>query len=154
MFEETALELYCHKDVRMALPAQRTMWQDAVLMIANAKKEKPGRVCAEGSPFPYISLIPSRSPQPWTLHRLGAASGRCRPKSQHQSPMNFSTSFFSFFVHLFHILLASTGIFNHDFYNLIMHFILWNLKCLFSGTVSWSSSWDSKLEFFGGVYLF
>lgn len=92
VFEETALKLYSHKDVRMALPAQRTMWQEAV-MIANAKKEKPRRVRAEGSLSPDIFLIPSPSPQPWRLHRLGASSGRCWPKSQHQSPMYLSTTF-------------------------------------------------------------
>lgn len=85
-FEETALELYSHK---------RTMWQEAV-MIDNAKKEKTGRVCAEGNLSPPISLIPSFSPQPWTCHRLGASSDRCWQKSQHQSPMNFSSSFFFF----------------------------------------------------------
>ena len=50
VFEETALELYCHKGLRTALLAQRTLWQGGML-IANAKKEKSGKACrAESIP--------------------------------------------------------------------------------------------------------
>lgn len=93
--EETGLELYCHKDVRMAVPAWRMMRQAAVL-VASAKKEKPGRERAEGTLSPDVFLVPSLSPQPWTHHRTGASSSKCWPKSQQQLPINFSTSFFFF----------------------------------------------------------
>lgn len=89
-FEEAALEPYCHKDVRLALPAQRTTWQEAA-MIANAEGNQ--EACVQRGVCPLTSS---------SLPSLGHSVGQGLPQanvdqSQHQSPMNFSNSFFFFF---------------------------------------------------------
>lgn len=59
ILKETTLQLHCHEDVSMALPAQKIMWQEAVL-ITRAKRDQEGW-CAEGSLLPDIFLFSSLS---------------------------------------------------------------------------------------------